>query len=122
MNEETTVTVNSDTLGEVSDKIENALTIMAEKLGVASDHFYPIVVEQQAIEGWIGIWLSVPIFIVALVLTLIALSEVKRNGSGIVFIMSIIAYIIGGVILSTTLGQILNPEYYALMEIKDFIK
>ena len=125
MNTDTSViTVNSDTVTEVSTKIENALTIMAEKLGVASDHFYPIVVEQQVIQGWIYIWTAIPLFIIASILFIIGFSELKARseGAGWAFFIGLIFYGVFVAVIGTNLAQILNPEYYALMEIKGFIQ
>ena len=120
----TEITVNSDTLNEVSNKIENALTIMADKLGVASDHFYPIIVEHQLIQGWIYIWLAIPILLLATIFVTFGFLDRKRDSeaSNWSFFLSIIFYIIFMGVAGSNLAQILNPEYYALMEIKDFIK
>jgi len=124
MNEETTVVVNSDTLVTVTEKVENAIAILADQLGMASDHFYPIIVQQQLIEGWIYVGICVPLFFIGLVLFAIGLGGKDRgteDGNWAVFI-GLVFYVIAGIVCASNLAQIINPEYYALMEIKSFIK
>lgn len=124
MENETTVTVNSETINSTVDRVENALTIMAEKLGVASDHFYPVVVKQQLIEGWTYIGLSIPMLSLALLLTALAVKGYKKDGEEAFWAFSVgaLCYIAFIVIFGANLTHILNPEYHALMEIKSFIK
>jgi len=124
MKDETVISVNSETISSTVDKVENALGIMAEKLGMASDHFYPILVKQQLIEGWVHMGITIPLFIIGGLLFLIGLGKEHRGdeeGNWAVFI-GLIFYVIASLIFAGYLTQILNPEYYALMEIKSFIK
>jgi len=118
MKEELNIDVSSTVL---VDKIDNAVQILAQKLGLATDHFYPIIVQQQVIEAITYIALIIP-FIWLTHITKKLFDETKgdeRFGYAVLFC-------VGGVsiaaILAVNLPQLLNPEYYALMEIKDFIK
>jgi len=124
MNTETTeITVNSDTITAVSDKVENAITIMADKLGMASDHFYPIIVKQQLISGWTYIGLSVPLFLIATFLIFMGTDKsIDQEDRNWALFIGLIFYIFFIGVFGSNIPQILNPEYYALMEIKQFIK
>jgi hypothetical protein len=126
MSEEKTIEVNSDTLDTVTEKIEVAVTALSDKLGVASDHFYPILVEQHYLSGWVWIWTALPLLILACLFAGFFIKEALGDKDGeVLFPLGLIAtvlYVFFGVVLASNLMSILNPEYYALMEIKSFIK
>jgi len=104
-------------------KVENAITILADQLGLASDHFYPVLVEQQVLEGWVYIWSALPLFLFASFLAIGGTMNFKNDtDSGWLIAIGIACYIISIVIFGANITHILNPEYHALMEIKEFIK
>jgi len=116
--------MKDETILEITEKMELAITTMSDKIGVGADKFYPIIVEQQYINGWVHIWLAVPILIIATVLILMGFIERKDNpeSSNWAFFIGVIFYGLFIAIFGGNLTHILNPEYYAFMEIANLIK
>ena len=120
---DTIIEVNSGTLDTVVSKVENALSEVATQLGVASDHFYPIIVLQKQLEGWILLAGGVPTLLIASLFMWVVYKEGSKNREVIGwFLGAITCYIMGVVLVIQGLPQVVNPEFAALMEIKSFIK
>lgn len=107
-----------------TDKIEVAITSLAQELKQPVEHVYKLLVKQQVVKA--ATW-TVAI-IVALLVT-IGLwilwyfdKEEKDEWWGLpVFVTGILCVLIAGT-LSTILGGFINPEYGAINEIIDWIK
>lgn len=117
------------------EKLDSYLNVLAEKAGVAADHFYPIFVQQQRLEGltdlvFFLIMLGVLIFCLVICVKSLAPSwdnsdEDKQNMaatklalSGVVVLVLIIRILVfahqdGGVMV----GKIFNPEYAAVQSL-----
>lgn len=110
----------------LANKIDTAVTALSTKLGVASDHFYPILVKQQVISGYINLSWSALWFICALILSIIAIIGIKNesNGDGVAWgvFIAILMTVATVVQFSNGLLSILNPEYYALIQITAMVK
>ena len=110
-------------------KVERALQVLAEKLGVGIDHFWPLAVRQQLLEGGISLGLWVGLVVLTLGLLYFVVVCVKRaqwlvavtlfGVAGILGLLSMIGAAAGGV---ETLTQLLNPEYAALESVMDMVK
>ena len=110
----------------LADKVDTAITTLSSKLGVAADHFYPILVKQQIISGWISLSWSILWLSCALILSFIAINGIKNEADGdavgwFVFIAILMA-VAAVIMFSGGLLSVLNPEYYALLEVTRLIK
>jgi len=115
---------------QFGSKIDGYVQVMANKAGVAAEHFWPVFIKQQQVEG---------------IYTLIIIGVIALVGIGLLFYNRKQSFInddnfpnlrlftlIGGVILLilalfTTDGkiaitQITNPEYSAIMKVVEMIK
>lgn len=129
--------------GDIKQYIEE----LANSLGVAAEHVYELLVRQQVISGIVGITVGGLILIAGLAIiffTIVAMikaewvggtySKTPSNkyasylelGDGFVFqlvvALSIVAVIICTFVVSGSIMQLINPEYYAIREIMDVFK
>ena len=128
--ESATNTVNPN-LVYVGEKVDSLFTALSAKIGVASDHFWPIFVKQQQIEGitplvfmTIGILLSFILFKLANKMRKADISNDECYMplyiiSIVIVGISVMWFFIGG---SDCVGKIINPEYSALKEISNLFK
>ncbi len=116
--------MKDETILEITEKVELAITTISDKIGIGADKFYPIITQQKYIEGWIYLVLSVPLFLVASFLLWSGIKNIKTNAEAenwaIVF--SIIFYIAFIVVFGTNIMRVINPEYYAFKEITSLLK
>ena len=118
-------------------KAEQAIEALAYKLGVASEHFWPLFVKQQLIEGWTSMVLLVATTVVAS--TLLTMGCLQKGtffdddddhprprffltiaGSlGLFFSVTMILIDNG---LARTFSHIVNPEYQALRDLIGMVK
>jgi hypothetical protein len=123
-----------------TDKFGNYISELAKQLGVAAEHVYGVLIRQQYTEAvglfvqsglyiliWIAIWITIAKFW--------KMAKRYNDGNGdesgliamtVVTIIGTIAFlfcfvdIIDDIKLATM--KIINPEYYALKDIMDFIQ
>jgi multisubunit Na+/H+ antiporter MnhB subunit len=94
---------------------------IAEKLGVAAEHAYPLLVKQQIINGIMDLLIG----IVAIVLMPLCSKWAKKLSKSyeydiyaiVPIIVGILAAIVAPVCLYFGIGEVLNPEYYVLKDI-----
>ena len=124
-------------------KMDGYFSALAAKAGVATDHFYPLFVRQQSIEG-ITTLISLTILLVIVVLLFrMALKNVDNKyngysnnndaGEAMKFAKTLIGFILGAVLTllliitigtdgMTAIGKLLNPEYYAVNSLVQMVK
>ncbi|QEG04313.1 hypothetical protein [Bacillus phage BC-T25] len=124
-----------------ADKLGGFIDELAKQLGVAATHVYEVLVKQQFVEGVslmvkAGVWIAVLILVWTLLHKLIfkrwhkysdptGYDETQFMLAIVVVIVGIISAIVGWNIVDwVTLGikKLLNPEYYALQDIMEFVK
>jgi len=136
---------------EVMNKVGEYIDALAKNLGVAAEHVYKVLVQQQLAEGIGGLLVSLLINIVC-ILVLSKLVKVYRNaeyreiefgfsmkkvpqnkqaefvymGDGVPFwVFGILSIIVLGIMIPIAhdfVLRLINPEYYAIKEIMDVFK
>ena len=118
--------VNSNTVDKVADKVTSAIGVLAEKLGMASEHFYPVIVKQQVIEGYLYL---IPHFIgisIVIAVWVVIIRDMRKPSNrqdiddGIHFWFLILSAAIGAIVLynaTQDISRVINPEYFAMHEI-----
>lgn len=130
---------------DLGESVGNVISVMADKLSVPAEHVYRILVKQQVIEGVTYLVFSLFGAICFFALALLCWKIIKGkerdyyDGGGrffdamneapgwvlsfvgccIVFVGSMLFLTIGG---SSAVGQIINPEYYAIKDIAEMAK
>ena len=117
----TNLTVAVD-IGENSQKI---LEQLGAQLGLAAEHVWPVLIQQQVYEGIY--WISACLFI--LITSVIGFFAVMKkaewdqgpdNWQACLQIITIVIFVLAGCFLifggMSALGQIFNSEYYAMMK------
>jgi len=115
------------------DKLDTYIAAFAAKAGVATDHFWPIFVKQQVIEGWVNCIHSLILLLVFLFCVTVIIKNAKiveENGTAVA--KTVICAIIGvmflfGFLFSISeayagIGQIFNPEYSAVRALTSMVK
>lgn len=117
------------------DKAMEYIDKLAEKLGVAAEHVYGVLVKQQMVSGVIGIFgMIAAIIFLGIVFTKLLKKGIEHNKVLDSFDTSpytLVAIFFGAVLGITVIvsffvipigiNQIINPEYYAIKEIIDTI-
>jgi len=118
------------------DKMDQYFQALADKAGVATDHFWPIFVKQQYIEGISLLVLLMIGFIACVLLFRMGINHVENFDSrnypkstpkvliGFIAgtILSAIVFIGFATEGSATIGKIINPEYYAVQSLVQMVK
>lgn len=119
------------TFNEVYSDIKGALSAAGEALKVGSEHVYEVLVRQQAVNSVSMICTDTVILLAAFILFKIATKmakddEVEDDLPFPFFIGSIVLFMLGAIAITFDMNDIItgfvNPEYGAIMDIKDFIK
>jgi hypothetical protein len=107
-------------IDKYSEKMTNAITVLAEKLKQPAEHVYGILVKQSLVQGW-SIFVA---FIIATILFVIVFIGAIKNWAnaeetfGFLSIILGVCWLIAIVILiSDGLPRLLNPEYEAIQQI-----
>lgn len=105
----------------LATKVDTAISTLSTKLGVAADHFYPILVKQSVVNGWFSLTWSVVFGVISIGLWLWAKKATKGEGAwatmlAIFCTVGFISFTYAGVL------NVVNPEYYALKEITALLK
>jgi len=130
-------------INQFGDKLDQYLGALANKAGVAADHFYPIFVRQQMIEGLTGILILAVVAVAAVFFLKVGLLGAKSADAGdkwdagwLDTSRTIIGFVVGGACVlavfislvstnspfSNSIGKILNPEYYAVQSLVNMVK
>jgi hypothetical protein len=132
MNENTT-----QLMEKFGDKLDHYLQALADKAGVAAEHFWPIFVKQQMIEGITVLFFIILFGLLSFFLLRMAINSVDgaNNYEGTYKDVSktAIGYV-AGIILAfacfftilveapPSIGKIFNPEYYAVQSLVEMVK
>jgi len=106
MAEDSTITVNSDTIDQSIDKVGSVIEQMAAQLGVATDHFYPIMVKQQVIIGSIYLVFSIiPLigFLYFAYSVLVAIKDKNDEIIGSVGFFTFVCFVLTIVVITTNI-------------------
>lgn len=121
-----------------ADKLGGFIDELAKQLGVAATHVYEVLVKQQFVEGVsLGVKSGITILLILLTWYLVNKLVFKRyefieDETGLGFLVWIfgaaLAFgtllfaidIVGDITLAVK--KLLNPEYYALQDLMDFVK
>ncbi len=115
--------MKDETILEITEKVELAITTLSDQIGVGADKFYPIIVEQMYWEGIVGVITGLLILAIGLLSTIVGWKEYKKNNDPFGWMMvAFIATPIGLLTISAWVLNIFNPEYYAFMEITSLLK
>ena len=130
----TFVSINDTTqvINKFGEKLDQYLVVLASKVGVAADHFYPIFVRQQVISGISTLLFLALGIIVSTLFIRWAITNLKFNTSaaetksmfgffaGIaIAIIVVLNIVIGG---SDCVSKICNPEFHALQSLVQMVK
>ncbi|MDN9010010.1 hypothetical protein [Brevibacillus laterosporus] len=119
-----------------SDKIAAYLEQLASQLGTASGHVFELLVQQQITVGIVKIAVLIPIMVLAWFgwrFTEKRRIEIEEHNASlkgwfgrvnptgedywVIRGLSIVAVIVGGIVSIHGILNVLNPEYYAILEI-----
>ena len=131
MNTTNTITT-TELVDKYGEKISNAIEQLAAQIGVGVDHFWPLFVKQQMIDGWINLLTPIILILVSSVYLVLTRNkwedktkdDISWQGVGGIIIgfvlaISIVFSFVHG---TTAVKQIINPEYYAIKEITEMIR
>lgn len=106
-------------------KLDGYVEVLASKTGMATEHFWPVFVRQQQIEGFTYIGVPLLAFVVLFFITVRLYKNPKTRDSGDFIPTTIVSIIVFIGLLITTAGnlpKIFNPEYAAVQEVVKMIK
>lgn len=118
-------------LDKYGEKVSVVLHQLADKIGVGIDHFYPVFVKQQYVEGifFFALTLLFIVFVIGLFNFQKKRSFFEGEKPNLRFFTTITGFVVsfGIVIALTSVGpeafsKIFNPEYAAIKEITSLIK
>lgn len=111
------------------DKAINALQSLADKAGQSVDHFYPIFVKQQMIEGSINLSMITFLIVFGMVVLLRnkdVWTDNEVSFKCLVTILGAFSFCIGALLMllagANIISQIINPEFAAVKQIMTMIK
>lgn len=113
-------------MNDTLQKADELIKSIASKMGMAADHFYPILLKQQVVSAWLWIIAAVCAWAILIGGTFFickATKSVDDEGTvfGFITCIGIITLFIS-IVAFSSIGQIINPEYYALTEILTYLK
>src|SRR5690625_2832396 len=107
-----------------SEKIAEYIETLAAKLGVAAEHVYGVLVRQAFVDGVRGVIFAIVLAGVSYLMFRIT-TRVIRSEDEAFAIFPIAAFVItlvmALVFMYNGIGQLINPEYYAIREILDVV-
>jgi phosphate/sulfate permease len=133
-----------DLIKDVGGDIKVALSELAKGLGIAAEHVYTVMVKQQIVYGILKTlpWVAFPILL--LIFAIIFQKTVYKNVMAkakeelyddddprpifVILILFIawaattLLFLMAPFKIANTLGYLINPEYYAIKDIVEFVK
>jgi hypothetical protein len=116
--------------------VDGYISVLANKAGMAAEHFWPVLIQQQVIEGWWGIAL----FLILLIGFVSAFRLLFRNLPADItievspkqFVCILVGAVVGVLLfigmclnlsdVGNNIARIKNPEYYAIKSLVDMVK
>ncbi len=74
-----TIEVNSSTVDIAVEKVSGMLDQLAQQLGVAVDHFYPVFVQQQIITGTFNMGVSVITLLIGILFGVFMYNSIREK-------------------------------------------
>ena len=106
---------------QIAKEIFDRLDLIGAKLGVAAGHIWPVLIRQSMIDGYRDLTIGSFLFLISAVSTYgfwrIAIKEMEDDGA-FFLIPALMSFIFCCPFLYAAIGELLNPEYYALEFIK----
>src|SRR5690606_20139472 len=109
----------------MNEQLTQYIDTIAAKLGVAAEHVYGVLVQQAYVNGIRGLVTGVLLLtITAFLIPLIIRGFKTNNEEMVIFLLliSVIAVVFGFGFTYSGVGELFNPEYYAIRELLDVIK
>jgi len=120
------------TVNNISDKLQQAFSALAEQLGVATDYFWPLFVKQQVVEGIVAtaLYFALVLFVgVCIILAWKIKDKLNEQEGGIgnvvfglVLLFSFAIFAANSNALVEAITKIFNPEYHAIQEVMKMVK
>lgn len=117
---------------KIYEQVTNYIESMAKGLGVAAEHVYGILVRQQVAEGITTTATFITVLAVLVFLltrSIRGLKNSKRHSEDfylattvVTSILTILVFVMTILEVPVAVMRIINPEYYAIMEIAEVIK
>ncbi len=131
--------MDTNTVAVVTDfgnKLDGYIAVLAEKAGVAVDHLWPVLAQQQVVEGWGGVGLFVLSAVMMVIAITLLFKCLPKNNEDYLspkpFVGCIIGAVCGAVFLISTcinvvdlpknVAKIYNPEFYAMQSLVNMVK
>lgn len=121
--------MDTNTVALISTKLDATMTSIASKAGVAVDHFWPIFVRQQMIEGICNfalMFFGILIVLICLKTFTWADKNEKESVACISMIVGMCIFVITSAFIfagfSDALSKVINPEYAAVQSIIQMVK
>lgn len=116
---------------KLGNQLDSYIQTAANKAGAGVEHFWPILVKQQIMTGYIHAGLSILFALILLYLWLLFFKNKRRMQDeytdtfdliAILCFASAIYFLIFCASISNTITKITNPEYHALQSVIKSIK
>lgn len=121
---------------EFGNKLDSYIAVLASKAGVVAEHFYPVLVRQQVIEGWSSVALLLVSLIGCILAFTVVFKSIPKNDPDDITPKQVVSSITGGVVgvilflitlfetgeLSTDISKINNPEFHAIKSLIQMVK
>lgn len=129
--------MDTNTVAVVTDfgnKLDGYIAVLAEKAGVAADHFWPVLVQQQVIEGWGGVGLFGLVIVVLTAAIWLLVKSLPSEGecNPKQFVGCVVGAICGVIFFFLTcanvstmpanITKICNPEFHAMQSLVRMVK
>ena len=109
----------------MNEQLTQYIDTIAAKLGVAAEHVYGVLVQQAYVNGIRGLVTGVLLLTITAFLIPLIIRGFKTNNEEMVIsllLISAITVVFGFGFTYSGVGELINPEYYAIRELLDVVK
>lgn len=104
------------------EKLDTYIQLATSKAGLAADHFWPMIVKQQYIEGIFGlICLIICVIGGFFVFKCFKNEDEKESNLILAIIIACFILILGAPVSIINVPKLISPEYYALKDVASMI-
>lgn len=120
--ESTGSVAGSDIADDILTRLDAAVEASVRGVKVGAEFTWPLLVKQQIIEGWLGVAASGLLLLVGIVFG-VWCTRLTLDASEIAFPIGVVSFVgvtsgmVGLTAGGGAIGQVLNPEYYALIDV-----